>query len=49
MTQLKAVFVNVGTFFSEKFTGAYDKVKSAFANVKSFFKEDVWGAIKGCF
>lgn len=47
-TNIKNVFVNIPTWFKEKFTSACNNVKSAFSTIGSFFT-DKWNAIKSTF
>lgn len=45
---IKNVFVNVGSWFSEKFTAAWNGIKKAFSAVGSFFS-GIWSKIKSIF
>lgn len=42
---IKSPFLNVGSWFEEKFSGAYKKIKNAFSGIGGWFG-DKWDAIK---
>lgn len=47
-TTITGIFSVVGTYFSNKFTEAYNGIKNAFSNVVSFFS-GIWEKIKSMF
>lgn len=48
LEKIKSVFSNIGSWFSEKFSGAWTEIKNAFSGVKTWFS-DRWTDIKNVF
>ena len=47
-SNIKNIFSNVGTFFTDTFTGAFEGVKQAFSSIGTFFS-GIWDGIKSVF